>query len=428
MPNVILDTLKDTSSLYGTFHSWWLAGSPQSGTYYSPSERIVGDIFSISHRRSPDGKYRSGGPFYSIKFRTKVFASDSQTYRSGERVAYKGRYYSTFGANQYDYSYMDMSEYDTDAINAKAFSYGAQAYEALRPDRPDFSPLVGLAELARELPGIMENFRDFNRRYHAELRRKRKLGVHMNKLGKSHLAIQFGILPIISDVKSFITAYNNANKRAKQLLRDNGKWVRRRAFLSAKPSENFVAGWTTNYTTPYHPRMYPTHVTQCYGGGNARTENSSRRYVHVWCVGKSKYFLPDDIIRNPHGFEILKRRIYSNLQISPETIYNLIPWSWFIDYFTSVGHFVAALSGGIGDQVIFKYAYVMRSELHDDKTVHTQYVYKSASSTGPVTSTVHRTGVLRSRVHASLFGFGISEDGLSSHQWGILGALGLSKL
>nr|UJQ84878.1 MAG: hypothetical protein 1 [Leviviridae sp.] len=432
MTDIVLATLQDAGAKFGTHYDWTISANPVTGEYWNRSIRETGDMFSVGHRRSPDGKYRSGGPFYSIKFRTETTFTPKTVFRNGYRRAYYGGFAPNWTPGQlYDYSALTMWGSDTDRVNSLAYAYGAQAYDALRPDKPDYSPLTSLAELGRELPGIIEEYKNFNKRYHAELRRKRKSRIFLSRSGKNHLAIQFGIMPIISDVMNWMEAYKNAEKRARQLLRDNGKWVRRKRFLTPKPGTEYTTTSVVNKSTPNHPDVVPYLVTQCYGGGTmARTEESYLKFIEVWAVGKSKYWLPDDILKSPLRLDILKRRNHTDLSFTLETLYNLVPWSWFVDYFFGLGHFIAAISnGGIGNTVVFEYAYVMRREHHSRRTKYVQYVYKDASGgTTPVTSNITKTGDLKSRVAASLFGFGLVEQDLSPVQLGILGALGLSKL
>jgi hypothetical protein len=122
------------------------------------------------------------------------------------------------------------------------------------------------------------------------------------------------------------------------------------------------------------------------------------------------------------------RRNYAGFDITPEAIYNLIPWTWLFDYFTSLGWIFSALSNGLADRVIFDYAYVMRTKVSSLKTECTQQVYSSPTNKRVVKATRIRQATLKSRFQANRFGFGFTEGDLSLTQWGILGALGASKL
>jgi hypothetical protein len=117
------------------------------------------------------------------------------------------------------------------------------------------------------------------------------------------------------------------------------------------------------------------------------------------------------------------------MSLTPEVIYNLVPWSWLFDYFTTTGGLFAALSEGLSeDQVVFQYAYIMREEIYTDTMTYTQYMHTGVGTVTPVTCSILREGTLRSRIEASLFGFGVSPEDLSPYQWSILGALGFSRL
>lgn len=436
MVSIPLSTFENKSPVVGRYHAWNVTGNPITGTYSANSARSKGYKFSLNHKRSSDGKYREGGPFMSLVFRTSLGSSlVDKIYRINYGVAYDGIFVPAFGSAQYDYSWSSLYGVNDTAIayNA-AFVYGSQAYERLRPDKPDYSPLVGILETLHELPGILEAFSKFNKRYHAELARKRASGIFLSRSGKYHLAIQFGIMPIISDIKSFLKAYRGANKRFAQLLRDEGRWIRRRANLDKvgdigpNGEEEYQTMWSTTHTSANNPNVLPALVSQCYGGGQAVSGEVRHFSREVWCVGKSRYWLPDLHQRDGKWMKRLHREIYSGGPLNIEDIYNLIPWSWLFDYFSSLGHFFGAIADGLAESVVFDYAYIMRKVTERSRASCTSFVYKSPTTTGQVTSYLYRDCTLKTRVTASLFGFGMSEQDLSPFQLAILGALGLSRL
>lgn len=115
--------------------------------------------------------------------------------------------------------------------------------------------------------------------------------------------------------------------------------------------------------------------------------------------------------------------------ISASVLYNLIPWSWLADYFTGLGDFMEAVSPGVADRCVLEYGYLMRtvSVKRDDK-------YWMAVNLAPsgsyhwVNATASYETLFKLRAPATIYGWGISDDDLSLHQKGIVGALGLSKL
>jgi hypothetical protein len=111
------------------------------------------------------------------------------------------------------------------------------------------------------------------------------------------------------------------------------------------------------------------------------------------------------------------------------TAYNLIPWSWLVDYFTNLGDFVEACDPElISDRLVFEYAFIMDHKTVTEDDTEYQTVYTSPSTTSRVYSRCVRTQVTKTRLPASLFGWGITDKDLSLKQSSILGALGLSRL
>nr|UJQ84951.1 MAG: hypothetical protein 1 [Leviviridae sp.] len=442
MPTIPMPTIRNTAKTLGVRYYVYPAYKWHSD-HWLVGEHTMGSKWSLGHRRDPDGKYRQGGPFYTVK-RGRTCSTGAkvtawlQDTRSGP--GYGPEYIGTFGCNWAslthfsDYSSLSMNGETTEGLTADLFVYGAEAYAKLRPDRPDFAPLTSLAELARELPSLIAQVKQARERYFEEIARLRRKGVRISNQSKRHLAIQFGLMPLMSDVVSFWEAYESSARRLNQLQRDNNKWVRRRAFLYGNGDKNLedpVKTGTVVHTTAKHPNMIPNLGTDVYSyGTKATTEYYRKKYHRVWAVGKSRYILPT-MYFDPKLQKALRRKLDFNLDVNFETLYNLMPWSWLADYFASIGGLASALSGGLADSIVFKYAYIMREEYDQYTEVLTQRVNTSrypVFNATKVSCTVTRLGVKRSREAANLFGFGVTYEQLTAKQVGILGALGLSRL
>ncbi len=434
MPIIPTPILIDKGVKLGDYHSWWLPSAPKDAEQWSVKERWSGSKVSIGHRCDPDGKYREGGPFYTLSFRTKhEFSESMDVFRKDNYLAYRGLFgYADPG--MYDYAHMSMYGKTTVQLSEELNAYGAQAHARLRPDRPDFTPFESLGELAFGLADLQLSWQSFRKRYNKELSRiEGKVGHRISREARNYLAASFGVTPLITDCVKFLEAYSESEKRLKQLVKDNGKWVRRRALLTlvGSDTEPPQQGWWVIHPDTYHPSMLPTLKYECYQAGTrAYSENKFTKHIKVWAVGKSKYWLPSAYLTGGPNVKKLLRRIDFNTDITLVNVYNLMPWSWLIDYFFNFGSFFASLSGGLADTLIFDYAYIMREEKHVDWNKHTESVYTSPDpgSGKEVSCTIVKTGILRSRGAASLFGFGYNERDLSPTQWSILGALGLSRL
>jgi hypothetical protein len=118
------------------------------------------------------------------------------------------------------------------------------------------------------------------------------------------------------------------------------------------------------------------------------------------------------------------------LSLTPSVVYNIIPWTWLIDYFTNLGDVFDAISSGVEERFIADYFYVMREVSYTDYHQCSFDVYTNwtASSTERIDCTWETTVTQKHRTVASPFGFGLTDDSLSPLQLGILGALGLSRL
>lgn len=408
---------KDNYVKFGTFHDWFTPGAPKSSDFYHTSEWIVGENYSTKNRRDPDGKYRRGGAWLMVQRKYESWGAPSQTFRAGWALAYDGSYGVSDSGNTYIFGRY-VTPMSKEAYANIVNSYGAEAFAALKPDTPDFSPVASLFELREQHGSLRERWRELL----AHIAGKRGLGRYW-------LALNFGYLALLGDTLSFVNAFGNGKKRFEQLLRDAGRPVRRRRSLRNRDdsASDELHSDVATLGTAYHPSMVPVHVSQCYGGGFASHKGTASRTTKVWCVGKSRFYLPPGPQDSVEWKRDMARRILG-LQLTPSAVYNCIPWSWLVDYFTGLGHFMDAVSDGIADRVVFEYAYLMHEEKHEMTHECTQYVWTSPSTTGPVSAYRRETEVRKSRIVASPFGFGLKHEDLTPRQAGILGALGLTMI
>jgi hypothetical protein len=111
--------------------------------------------------------------------------------------------------------------------------------------------------------------------------------------------------------------------------------------------------------------------------------------------------------------------------LSAYTLYQLMPWSWAIDWITNIG---VNLNNARDqeDHLVADYAYINGKYTKD--TVYTLEI-SFAGDTVPVREfrfSVRETHFRR--IKASPFGFGLTFGGFNPKQLSILGALGLTKL
>lgn len=109
-----------------------------------------------------------------------------------------------------------------------------------------------------------------------------------------------------------------------------------------------------------------------------------------------------------------------------DTLYQLTPWSWLVDYFSNLGDIVSNLNAFASEGLVMPFAYIMSQK---DTVVRSSLEYEFWNGSGWSKDTVFDTVFLTSkrRLPAHPFGFGISDSGLTGKQLSILVALGLSR-
>lgn len=371
------------------------------------------------------GKYREGGPWF-CRFQTRERSSNVVKARWLDRFSYKGQFfpYNPFG--EPDWSWLYNSGADLYFLQI-LYGHGASSLAAMNPAKPDFSAASSLYEL-RELPsqlqqatrGVIEAMKDAYQRKFSD--KRRHISSH-SKTAQWHLALTFGWLPILSDIRNFLEARKNLDKRLRQVIRDEGRPVRR--FHLIREDVRMDYDYTYYHGTPYNPHLSPSLPVYAYadsGGSTTRvTQQSAER---TWAVAQWRYFLPPGP-RDGKWTRNMRRRIMGG-RITPSALYAVLPWSWLVDYFTDVGNFIEATDNGIADLLYYDYCYVMQTSQVVNHVYATQYM---RGVDGPEEVQAHYTSRqgFKARSPGSVFGFRLQAD-LSARQLGVLGALGFSRL
>lgn len=398
----------------GQEYDWVTTGAP---TYKASDthKNLNGYLVTFNHPVLRDG-LREGGPFQIfLGGLEREFSSVVTVWRpGGKHPAYIG----SFSAASPDFLSQTLVG---DPLKSPAHDLGAQAWAKARArlTKPDFSPLQPLAE-ARELPKLLRNLNmDYLRRvFHPSNR------VKLKTLGELHLANQFGWKPVWSDIASYLKAERGKQKRANQLIRDAGRPVRRRGDLFNQETDV-----TTVSDAAFSGGFSPALVSQCFKGGT-RTVQRKRSFDKAWYSGRFKYWLPPGPGSPVEYRKKLESALAFNTQLTPTLAWNLIPWTWLIDWATGIGDFFDAVSKGVEDRLAADYFYVMYHKEFNNRLTQTFRVYTNKDGTEweTIVCSSERFSKMKDRAVASPFGFGLSGKPLSPMQWSILGALGASRL
>lgn len=275
---------------------------------------------------------------------------------------------------------------------------GTTAIARTEPTNPAFSGATALGELRAGLPSAVggEFF-------------KQKVG-KARASGSEYLNVEFGWKPLISDVKKLATAITDSDKILSDYAKGSGQKIRRRYVVS---EEQNAGGGAVRCVLGPNPNSI---VAPSAPGGVASWKTTKR----IWFSGCYRYHFPGpgtqagDKIRN---LASSARKLYG-IEITPEVLWNLSPWSWAADWFANTGDVMHNISAFGRDGLVMQYGYIM-CETTSETVVTCQSQFGSLTRVDRVSRKV--------RYAASPYGFAVSWDGLSPKQLAIAGALGLSK-
>lgn len=313
-----------------------------------------------------------------------------------------GSMHSWAAQTQYDYDRYCMfypnrvTELPADDLD-NTRSLGPEAWERFSPNAEQ----VNLAQFLAEL-------RDFPRLFQVSLKK-------FSDLGSGYLNYQFGWRPFLADVRTFLANLQKLDAQIARLKRQNGKWIRKGGTLYRDEEETQAPSLVY-----IHPNEGLTSVVpKC----TVHTE------TRAWFSGSFRFYIPglDD---ERWGRFRAARKIWG-ANITPALLWELLPWSWLIDWVTNIGSCLSNLSAVTSENMAARSAYVMRSvETSVNAKIAFTNVYKNNgvySYTDHVSSSRIRT-TTKARAVASPFGFNIDWPDFSSYQLSILTALGISRI
>lgn len=351
-----------------------------------------------------------GGPFYTEKV---SFEGDLKPYllRRGGRTSFG----PIFAKKSVENRFNDLNQssslgpdvdlpIDNPAVHGDILTaYGTTAIARTIPTNPIFDAATFVGELREGLPSLFGS---------AFLR-----SPSLSALARENLNWEFGVKPFVNDMKSFVTASQEAETRLEQLRRDEGRPVRRRYAFPQEVEESsevstgvYASGSLVGGSTFLQQQGVLTETV--------RTERD------IWFSGCYQYTLP------PEGSNL--RRIQEldflyGARPSLDTLWNLTPWTWCLDWFSNAGDVATNLSAFSQDGLLLKYGYVM-CRSRRTKTYTWEGLVQDSSTVN--TFVPHRAEQViayetKQRIPATPYGFGLTFGDLTSRQWGILSSLGI---
>lgn len=250
--------------------------------------------------------------------------------------------------------------------------------------------------------------------------KRRDSNANLKSLADDWLNWQFAILPTIADFKDLIDAARSSNQRVAQLYRDNGRGIRRRFALpeEVETSESTVSGV---YPAAQKTYNWASH----FSTGQLRTERVIKR--NVWFSGKFSYTLTQAGIKWMDDFLDIDRAI--GLIPRGDTVWQLIAWSWLIDWVSNAQDVVLNASYLGRDGLKLDYGYVMcETTLTETQTWTGSFTARSGLAKSPFEISQSRRTVTKQRLRASPWGFNVDWPDFTPRQLSILAALGVSRV
>lgn len=237
-----------------------------------------------------------------------------------------------------------------------------------------------------------------------------------------YLNWQFGIKPIISDYQKFAKAHQQAGRLVKQLQRDSGKVVRRK--YSFPPDKWAKVEDMGNQYPPAPQLETPLYGNMPYGHTIRTTEYERKR----WFSGAYTYYVPkdDSALGKFLGYEQKCNKLLGT-RVTPEVLWNLMPWSWAADWFANTGDVLHNLGAFAADGLVLRYGYMME---HTKCTVTYTYTGQYLVEGSPVTRTMSMQFVeeTKKRRPATPYGFGVNVADFNPFQNSIIAALGINRV
>jgi hypothetical protein len=251
------------------------------------------------------------------------------------------------------------------------------------------------------------------------------------EIGNLYLSWKFGVESTVSAVESMMRIPEKAAKKLNYLIRRSGKissGKSRRIYKNVSPPDAIPIPSFT-YALPSWAEIVSQETTRSYDVEYRVAVNQS--------INFPKLAVP--------SYSDSNYRKILGLNLTPGDIYHLLPWTWLIDWFSSVGKYVDILQAMHADDQLINYGF---ATVIITETVNHKCIVKVTSAEGseytPIGETVpvslsyssseqlhtfQRTWVrtFRRRVEIStlegVITFGIFQKGLSDFQTKILAAL-----
>lgn len=418
---------------------------PNSDVMVTPA--ISADIERCWDQQNPGPPYRTGGPFTDVKIKLPFHGVKGKgTYTTNPVNITAGiswKYVGGFTNPQFIGDPVTVNTYVGQGLTPLSSTmlpnltgYGTKAYKLLKPNPTQSGAAVFLAEL-RDLPRMLRT----TSRSFADSWKFISTGSRGSDRGKKYMSPkwasdqflnhQFGWSPFLRDVAKMWDVGTQLQHFIDSVRTLNNQWIRRRRVIDHQETSVRL---NTGFNLAVEPlgitieqMLSPMVVdgTPCSAYWNLH----SRETLDVWAEGSFKFYRPefDPLLAEFDSVTSQVRRLMTlyGLKINPSVLWQITPWSWLVDWFTSIGDSIDNISAMLDDAVVARYLYIMG---HKRRYIEMTQVLNFWHP-GPVALTWVREFESKQRVPSiTPYGFDLSWGNLSPRQITILGALGISRV
>ncbi|DAD52504.1 TPA_asm: maturation protein [ssRNA phage SRR5467091_11] len=411
-------------STYRPFKREYVNTSPRDGYVNWEGRQItVSEGHPFHSMRGELGMTDLGGPFFTRKVHLTdvTYPCKSWTYRQfvNEKAIQDGhilpRALPSLGVNVVKGNITGVPYPDPFSTDQELVALGTTAIANCSPVKPAVDLSQAFAELFREgLPTLigMKTLKDRGPK----------------ALASEYLNFQFGIMPLWRDIQRTAKAIRNADKLLQNLHDNSGKLVRRRFDFPVEIA-------TTETVIPMGLGKHIPDITDIsaysIAGGMGGIANGTYKVTQTiekkrWFKGAFTYHDPG-VVDSGKWKRIVADadRVYG-LRPNVDTLWNLMPWSWLLDWFGNTGDVLQNVAALTEWGQLLRYGYMMETT-----TCTTTYAVNGISqSRGPLHGELFSytlVDVTKKRVQATPFGFGVEFDSLNLYQTSILAAIGVSR-
>ncbi len=150
-------------------------------------------------------------------------------------------------------------------------------------------------------------------------------------VGGQYLNYRFGWVAFVDDIKTLSTITEELEHRIRELvsLQKHGG-LRRKISLDATALSGSISNFPTNSTWGFQCRVQMNWSKEIHFTGSVR-----------WVPTRD--FSED--LRKLSVVNLAFRKVFDLETIDPETVWQMIPFSWLVDYFADIGGYLAATNG-----------------------------------------------------------------------------------